>query len=264
MADSASLIVRIRRKVLDYGDGNANTQTYDNNWYTDAIIDALSRLNTDINATYTVTTLPIQYEWAVVLLGAITMAGIRAVEHHTTPTSTSNIAGAVRRVEVQGLETEYFDADLPSPDSWLRLVEDLWAQYKEWLDSERPATNVLPLISVSSVMREDLRNNRGLKNYALDTGLTAPSLTLTVVDASNRTFSWSPVYSTQFSSYFIQRKEQNTEWVSTSTIKTISDNHTVEYKATGALSSGTYIYRLGISNRNSIKTYSSEVTLVVS
>lgn len=266
MADIVVITRRVRRKVFDYD----APQFYDDDWYVDAIDDGLGRLNMDLGSTYTVSSLPSTYEWLLVLLGAINMCGIRALENHQDPDATDAIVGTVRRVEVDGLETEFFDKSTSTPTDWLAYCKALEAQYEKWLEETPSIESNTPTVQVATVLREDLRNNRGLKNYAMDSGVDVSSMAPAISSVDDGVLlTWAAVYSTQFAAYTIQRKISTGDWNDVddvTNVASLADNHTIRFVDTNALdlTPATYNYRIAVSNRNGIKTYSSELTVVIS
>lgn len=265
MADLAVIIRKVRRKVYDY----SAPQFYDDGWYEDAIDDGLGRLNFDCGTTYSVATLPENTVWLVALLAAINMCYIRSRELHQDPNFDESIVGNVRRLEVDGLETEFFDKDTPAPIDWLKYAEELEDQYRKFKDQQPELDTETPVVSAVTVVREDLRNNRGLKNFNMDVGLSASVLNPSIAFTSNGAeIYWAPVYSTQFYSYRIERKLQSDSWdneATTTRVATIHDNHIVKHFDTTALSltPNTYTYRIVLVNRNMLKSYTSDLTVVI-
>lgn len=265
MADIAVIIRKVRRKVYDY----SAPQFYDDGWYEDAIDDGLGRLNFDCGTSYSIATLPENTVWLAVLLATINMCYIRSRELHQDPNFNDDIVGNVRRLEVDGLETEFFDKDTPAPIDWLKYAEELEDQYRKFKDQQPELDTETPVVSVATVLRENLRNNRGLKNSSMDKALSAAELSPSITYTSNGVeLYWNPVYSTQFYCYIIERKLPSSSWydeTSITRVATIHDNHIVRYFDTDALSlvPNTYTYRIVLSNRNLLKSYSSDLVVVV-
>lgn len=262
MAVEADIINKIRRKVFDY----SAPQVYDDTWYQDALDFAFSRLNFDLNTSYDMSSLPARYEWAIVLLGAIEMCGIRALENYTTADSETATVGNVRRVEVDGLETEFFDG---GAINWGSHCQKMWDMYLSGIEDNTEDT-ATTTVGVATAVREDLRNNRGWKNPTMDSGIDASTLLPAISNTSDGVLiTWENIYSTQFASYVVERKLSSGDWYETDDVTkltTITNHRTARFIDTNSLDldAGDYTYRVGIKNRNRIVNYSEDLDITLS
>lgn len=268
MAIRGVLVGKIRRRVNDWrnpANVDALAEVYPDDFYEDAIDDAMGRLNGDIRTTYTVSTLPQILEWVVVLLATISMATTRSSEVRTE----DQRSGDVQRVQVTGAEVWFHPSKTIGADSWLNMIKELEDMYQDWLDDngyvDQPED--LPLAKSYTVVREDLRYNRRHKRPELARPLDAvTSVAIAVASSGGYQISWDVVYKKQFKYYQIERKLSTDDWENvedvTSVVK-IYDNHTFKYIDTTTLVAGTYNYRVVLVNRNGLKSYSSDVSLVV-
>lgn len=261
MAVESEVIRRIRRKIFDFGDGTPATQTYDDFWYQDAIAWALSRFGTDIGTYTPLISITAQYEWAIILLGAIYMCGIRQTETSTTLSTNQAQSGPVRRTETEGLEVEFFDAGFTTTKDWNKYCNDLWDMYKTWLDSfDLRDTS---LVTNGTLLTTDPLNCWGLKHKNVDPGIDTSNYTLTAElygDDNDLKFTWSKVLSTQFYAYKLQRKASTDIEEDYETIFSTTCNQTTTYIIPAEeLTSGFWNYRIVLLNRNMIKTYFNEI-----
>lgn len=251
----ADTINNIRRKVLDWFGGDAGQQVYTDEYYEDAINFAISRLNSDLDTAYTIDDIPADLEWVIILLATIEMASIRAVE-----SSDSTDAGSLKRLELDGYESEFFEKQRIQAKDWIDLIEELEDRYDDWLDTQ--ATEDIddaPETVGRHMHLPTLRKAGAYDSFIMDRGVAAPVITL-VNAVTYLNITWSAVYDKQFDSYKIRRKLSSGDWdipADVTTLVTIADNHTERYKDTTfpSLAAGTYNYRMVVTNKNGIERY---------
>lgn len=260
----ADAINKVRRKVSDYHGGDAELQTYEDEYYEDAIEFALGRLNGDLDTSYSLGTLPSKYDWVVILLASIEMCNTRAFEE-----TTNEDTGALKRLEVEGYESEFFEKLKIQAKDWLKLAADMEKRYQDWLDNNLTEDiEDAPEFQAVHLHIPTIRAGGAYKDYIMDRGITAPELTITVPVGSPTyiTLSWSAVYDSQFAIYAIRRKLSTGDWetaTDVTEVASIDDNHTESYRDTkwSTLANATYNYRLVVINKNGIEKYSeAEVT----
>lgn len=259
----ADTINKVRRKVSDYYAGDALQQKYTDDYYEDAIEFGLGRLNGDLETSYSINTVPSKYEWVVVLLASIEMCNTRAFEE-----SSNTDTGAVKRLEVEGYESEFYEKLKISAKDWLKLAEDMEKRYQDWLQNNiTEDLEDAPEFATVNMHIPSLRKGGAFLDYVQDRGIPAPTLTITLnAGATYPTLSWSAVYDSQFATYAIRRIEASGDWETATDVTevvSIPDNHTESYKDRKfeQLASGDYVYRLVVINLNGIEKYSeAEVT----
>lgn len=261
--NQATGINKVRRKVLDWFGGDDEQQVYSDDYYIDALDSAVGRLNSDIEQSYSLATVPSALDWVVVLLATIEMAHTRAFE-----SQTSSTAGGLKRLEVEGFEGEFYEKQKLAAKDWLDLAEELEDKYQEWLDKELATTPELaPSVQQSTLHTSSSRTGWAYTNVQLDRGISAPSISAEINVAGQVILTWSAVYHSQFYSYRIDRIEATLDWDDEdsdyTTLIHLFDNHTVKYKdkTFSDLADGDYKYRLVVVNKNLVENYTEvEVT----
>lgn len=272
MAVEANVINSIRRRVVDYADGVALDQLYNDAYYQDAISQALSRLNRDIGQEYTLATLPSQYDWAVILLGTITMCGIRSLENYTPTTSGGSAlskAGDIRRVEHKNQVVEHYEK---AKVSWDDLCEDLWDQYKAFIDSLDDTAqgiddSLLPVVTSHFVNKENPRLCYTF-NSSTDQGIKVDGLVLNgTTIASGLYLNWDKIVTTQFSSYKVFRhtitQHYETERTLLTTIRNITITSYIDKSFLSLASPQTYIYTLVVTNGNGLESKYQQLEITI-
>ena len=261
--NQASGINKVRRKVLDWFGGNDDEQVYSDDYYIDALESAVGRLNSDIEQSYSLATIPAALDWVVILLATIEMAHTRAFESQASTT-----AGGLKRMEVEGFEGEFYEKQKLSAKDWLDLAQELEDKYQDWLDKEIEQTPELaPSIQQSTLHTNSSRTGFAYHKSQLDRGITAPAVSAEVNVVGDVVLTWSPVYHTQFYNYRIDRVGASVDWEDEdsdyTTLIHLFDNHTARYKdkTFSDLADGDYKYRLVVVNKNLVEKYSeAEVT----
>lgn len=263
MADSATLINVVRRKMLDWFNGVALDQVYSDDYYQDAIDLATGRFNADTGFSYSIATLPAKYDWVLTLLATIEMCEVRIMEQGGT-TGT----GPVKRVGVPGAEVEHYEGS--TAKDWVKFGKQLEDRYQAWLESEDfnapPVTNT-PYVVMATTTRTSLRRNRGIRDPRLDRGIDAVDLVATVEVDGTVLLTWESVYDSQFYYMILQRMPNGSDWDEDATDVFVTyDNHVDEYEDTDAadLSAGIYLYRPKMVNRGGIITYGTVISVTLS
>lgn len=260
----ATLVDKVRRKLNDWFGGDAAQQVFSDEYYEDAADDALGRLNSDLDTTYTIATLPVALEWVLTLLTTINMC----VVFHNYSDVAGGTTGTLKRFEVDGLETEHYEGRNPTPLDYSRMCEALEEQYQDFLDDNAaPEDNdLLPTVTVVTANRPHIDKGYALRSRIMDKGVAAPEITL-AQDTGRIIITWSAIYDFQFSKYIIQRKLSTQDWDDDEslikTLATIYDNHTVRFVDKTATVPATYDYRMVLRNRNKIDRYSTTQSVTV-
>lgn len=257
MALLSKLIRSVRVKLDDYYPDTPQKQRFPDAYYESFLDTALSRLNADTRLSLTLASIPSKYEFALILLAAIESCDALLTRGFGTEESTE-ANGSLRRIHTEGLDVEYHPGlSLQAKDinKLKGLLED---QYKDWLDRfgfdiTRP--DELPAIAVSTVNRESVRVGRAHRNYTIDKGIVQDIDDLDALYESDLVvLSWTPIYDTQFSSYCVQKSEDEETWTS---IYSSRDNHDNEFEDDDVSVGETYYYRLLLKSKNGIKKYSN-------
>lgn len=264
MADLATMVLKVRRKVNDWKAGITGDQTFVDVYYEDAIDFGLGRFNCDTGNAYTLISLPAKFDWLIDLLAAIEMCELFA-------TISNNVAasggGSPLRTQVNGLEVWYQAAKEATAADLVKLCADLEDKYMAWLS--RNGEDIIdaedrPITEVFTVLREAVGKNRAIDRRELDRPLDAVvGVAVTAVTAGNKV-TWGVVYSTQFARYDVERILSGEDFDEDAVVVTqIRDNHCAKYTDTSTLAAGTYEYRVVVYNRNNLETASVSASIVV-
>lgn len=249
----SNTIIRVRRKVRDWFDGDSAQQILSDDYYEDAITDGIGRLNTDIGTAYVIGTVPTMYEWVVVLLAAIEIASTFAI----SPPAEDE-TGSLKRVEVDGFESEHYESHRLTASDWIDLIEQWENRYRNWVDeSVGEVEDNQPPLTYKHIHKASKRTGGAYLNYEMDPGVDAPDMTLSET-GSYLLLSWSKVRNKQFKYYNIQRKLADGDWetpADITNVTTIYDNHIESFrdKTYVDLSAGDYVYRITVVNKNLIR-----------
>ena len=260
----ATLVDKVRRKLNDWFGGDAAQQVFSDEYYEDASDDAIGRLNSDLNTTYTVSTIPVNLEWVLTLLTTINMC----VVFHNYSDISEGTTGGLKRLEVDGLETEHFEGRTPTALDYSRMCDALEDQYQDFLeDNAAPEDNdLLPTVTVVTANRPHIDKGYALRSRIMDKGVAAPEITL-AQDTARIIITWGAIYDFQFARYIIQRKLSTQDWDDDykliKTVATIHDNHIVRFVDKTATTPATYDYRMVLRNRNGIDRYSTTQSVTV-
>ena len=260
----STLIDKVRRKINDWHAGTPSLQLYTDEYYSDAADDAIGRLNHDLEATHTVSTVPTTLEWVVVLLTTIEMCIVRQNEEESEES-----AGTLRRVEVDGLEAEHYEGKSMRAQDWEDLCSMLEDRYEDFLEESAPKDSEslrLPSVGFVTANRSHLRRGRALRHYSLDKGVAAPAILLSQT-IKGIVITWTAVFDFQFARYVVQRKLSTQDWDDDATlvvaVTTIYDNHVERFVDTTATTPATYNYRMMLVNRGGVEKFSAEQTVTV-
>jgi len=263
MADQATMVLKVRRKVNDWKSGVALDQTFEDIYYEDAIDFGMGRFNCDTNNSYTLLSLPSKYDWLIELLAAIEMCEAMV----SVSNNTSSGAGAPLRTEVNGLEVWFQPAKEATAADLVKLCKELEAKYLAWLTrngADIPDPDERPLMTSSVVLREDVGRGRANSRREVDRPLDAVSGLSVATVATGSKLTWTVVYETQFSKYVVQRILTGEDWDDDAVVVTsIYDNHISKFTDTSSLVAGTYEYRIVLYNRNNITSDSLTVSIVI-
>lgn len=259
MANLSITILKVRRSIRDWNPDDETDYIFHDQYYIDSIEKAIGRLNTDLNTTYEVCTLPNSIEWVLLELAQIEMLK-RKLQILTgvadSSSSTAPDTGSVTRTEVPGLEIWYGQTPETKAEDYMDLIKDLENRYQRFLDQKGHLGDGVDLPSgvVLTAHRRDLSRGGAWTNYAMDEGLSPPENVALDVVSSGISITWDPVYHNQFCLYKVQRKLVGGDY---ETLVRIQDNHTVEYIDEEILAPGCYVYRVVVQNLNSIETNSA-------
>lgn len=263
MAIQVDIIRQIRRLVNDWHDGVAVDQTYDDNAYVDAINYALSRIANDIGTYYSLIELPQMYDWAVVLLGAIYIGGMRVTESHNSLSANPAATGQVKETETEGLRVEFFEEVTIDSDGWRALIKKWWDEYKLFVDNI-PRNE---LVAVKTLLTKKPLRGWSLKRREADKGISTSGFALSgeiYGSENNLKLIWTPCYDTQFYAYRVEKKLASELVEEFKCVTTIYDNHVYEYiEPVSSLSVGTWHYRVVLFNKNTIKTFYPTIELEI-
>lgn len=256
MANAADLVLSIRERVRDL---ETDPHLYGDPTYDRALSRGLRRINFDLGTSYSIPTLPGNYEYLLELRGTIEMCWIRAAEGASGSGVQDDPDPAVQTVVVPNLTVSKIAKTKKGPDFWAELAEKLEREYESLLeDLASEGETAHGEIQQAAMYRTSLRTGRRTV-YALDRALTAPALGVSVVNGTVL-LSWEPVYSTRFACYRVERSSSVDFGTFTET-HLITDNHEVSHK--DIPNAGAWYYRLVVENDNGLKGYSAGVEAVV-
>ncbi len=255
MATLTEVISKVRRRIADY----KTERLYSDEYYTDAVEFALSKLSHDFAATYTdAENVPEPRVFLMVKLATIEMCYVRAAGYADMEDLDTS-GGPIDLVKVPDLEIETDNASVEDPSaSWLNLAQKLQEEYDGEIKHVGGTSNAAETQS-GTVKRISLSTG-GYRKYKLDQGLTAAIVSV-VVAGDAVVLSWSALYEETFAAYEVYRGTSLT-MLNEERLSVIADNHTVEYAEEG-LASATYYYRIKTVNMNGIKTNSNTVVAAV-
>lgn len=255
MATQAALILKVRRGVKDFYT-DPEDALYSDEYYVDAIEDAIARYNSDISADYTILTIPAAYTWVLVLLAKITMCEIRAMESNNSDGAT----GAAIRTQVPGLEIWHQPQKETIASDWLKLCKLLEDKYQKHLEDIGADVATLPYMTVLTASRENLRRGRSTTRREVAVALPALSDVTLTLDDSDVVLTWTTITDTQFGNYRIERSDDGLTFT---TIGTVYDIHIGEFTDDAILPAATYTYQVVLVNKTGLESISNQVTNVV-
>lgn len=255
MATFNEIINTVRRRVADYKED----RLYSDEYYSDAVSFALSKLSHDFSADYsTVSDVPTSKVFLLTKLAVIEMCYVRAAEFVDVD-SGEELTPNLHSVQVPDLEVE---GENTSPaagaQAWLNYAKSLQDEYDGELEHSGGSSNAAE-IQTANLKRISLTTG-GYRKYALDRGLAA--VTVSAVVASDKvTLSWSILYDETFLAYEVLR-DTSVTMETEERVAYITDNQVSSYVDT-VPASGTYYYRIKTVNPNKIKTPGNTLQVVV-
>lgn len=259
MADVTSMIRRVRARVHDnISPGDApGRPLYLDEVYDDALQGAIGRINLDLDASYSVATLPVKYEYLLELRGTINLCYVRGAEGASGDVEDfPNVPDAI--VTVPQMTIQRQQMPLEGPKYWLRLAEKLDAEYLDALARLAARGDEGAEIQQYVMTRKSLRTGRRTSYWA-DNAITATDLAASVF-SGKVLLSWGIVQDEFFKNYAIERASEPT-FGSASIVYMSSDNHDLEFIDSPV--GGTWYYRLKITNSNDLESVSATATVVV-
>jgi hypothetical protein len=249
------IINTVRRRVADYKED----RVYSDEYYSDAVSFALSKLSHDFSADYaTVTDVPTARVFLLTKLATIEMCYVRAAEFVDVDPG-EELSASFHSLKVPDLEV---DGEGTSPaaaaQSWLSLARSLQEEYDGELEHSGGSSNAAE-IQTACLKRISLTTG-GYRKYALDRGLAAVTVSA-VVAGTTVTLSWSILYDETFAAYEVCR-DTSINMENEERVAYITDNQKATY-ADEVPASGTYYYRVKTVNPNRIKTSGNTLTVVV-
>jgi hypothetical protein len=260
MADIYSLVRRVRSRVHDIAGLDQPVEgrpLYLDHIYEDAIYSGLARVNLDINNAYSVDTLPSKYDYLLELRGAINLCYIRGGEGASGDVEDfPNVPDSI--VSVPQLTVQRQQMPLEGPKYWLKMAEMLETEYKTTLSRLDDRGDEGATIQQYTMNRLSLRTGRRT-GYVFDRAISAPPLSAFLV-GGRVSLTWSEVYDEYFRIYDVERSA-TADFSTTQTVFSSSDNHDIKY--IDRAPSGTWFYRLKVTNSNNLESVSSAVVVVV-
>ena len=257
MADIASLILRVRRRVHDAL--SEDVPHYSDDVYNDALNRALDRVNLALGENHTVAQLPTRAEYLVELRTTIEMCFIRGAEG-TTGDVTDNPDLPPQSLTLPGGFTQSSQQmSYEGPRFWLRLAERLEQEYRDILDDVIDSISAGSAITMGVIQRMSNRSRRAM-SYFYDRPLGAPDIAVSV-SSNNVLLGWQPVLSEFLETYRIERSQD--DFITITEVFVTHDNQVNMYIDAGVLA-GVYKYRLKVVNTNDLASYSpiAQVTIL--
>lgn len=255
MATEDQLIASVRRAVADFqGD-----QTYDNEYYEDALTFSLRKLSFDFGDQYsTVPDVPSERVFLLEKIATIKMCYIRAAEGAEGESGEGD-ATRYTTIAVPDLSvTDNSAQDSRGAAFWMKLASDLQKEYDEEVGS-KAGQNSGGDVEQGTVRRISLTNG-GYRKRVLDPGPDAVTAS-SVVDGNDVLITWNILFFETFQQYEVYR-DTNLTMKTEKRVFIQSDNHVVEF-VDESLAAGTFFYRVATRNRNDLRTNSATITVVV-
>jgi len=260
MALQDVIIERIRYKVGDID----TPYTYSDETYVNVgVFPALSRINFDFSQSYTLATLPVKFEFLVVLLGAAEMVKRTVLDMGRDAESGSLAARVV--VRVPDLDYESGAGNFADIMYRMRQIAHQWVgEYEDIVDR----LNAVPDVDYYSGKTRQvfLRSKKtgGLRPRTMDSGIDAPLDFVGVVGSGVINFEWPVVLDTEFKAYNIYAStspgvthRNGSLWAK------IGDNHR-NYVTVSRIKTGVYYVVLYVESRNGLfGAPSDEINVVV-
>jgi len=217
----------------------------------------MGRLNLDLDSTYTVASLPVKYEYLLELRSTVNMCYVRGGEGASGDVEDfPNVPDAI--VSVPQLSVQRQQMPLEGPKYWLKMAEKLDMEYQNTLARLQDRGDEGPEIQQYVMSRMSLRTGRRMP-YVYDKPITPPDFSVAIV--GNRvSLGWGIVYDEYFRLYEVERST-NSDFSTKSVVFTTSDNQVSSFSQN--LTSGTYHYRLKITNSNDLYSYTQSSSVVV-
>lgn len=260
MADINSVVRRVRSRVHDVvsqDNREDGRPLYLDSYYIDSIESGMGRLNLDLDSTYTVASLPVKYEYLLELRSTVNMCYVRGGEGASGDVEDfPNVPDAI--VSVPQLSVQRQQMPLEGPKYWLKMAEKLDMEYQNTLARLQDRGDEGPEIQQYVMSRMSLRTGRRMP-YVYDKPITPPDFSVAIV--GNRvSLGWGIVYDEYFRLYEVERST-NSDFSTKSVVFTTSDNQVSSFSQN--LTSGTYHYRLKITNSNDLYSYTQSSSVVV-
>ena len=273
------MITRVRTIIRDLADPTGSAvppgcATFDDSVYLEAGQFSLEKLSYDFDEEYLVATdVPYRRQFLLQKLATIQMAQVRA---SSSASGEDDTEGAVSSISVPDLSISEDTGSAAGADYWLQLAAALQEEYDNEIagfshGSTPGDMTHLPTVLNQTTGRFSLRSNSRAP-YNIDVALAAPTVAATV-DGSDVVITWSPILDQHFAWYEIYRS------LSPTTLETPSQTQRIEiipdphgYFDEGiirpryvdkSLASGTYQYRMCSVNDNTLRGFSSILTVVV-
>lgn len=257
MADVTTLIRRVRARIHDNVSSEAGRPLYVDSIYNDSIESGVGRINLDLDSSYSVSTLPVKYEYLLELRATINMCYVRGGEGASGDVEDfPNVPDSI--VSVPQLTVQRQQMSLEGPKFWLKLAEKLDAEYLNSLSRLADRGDEGAEVQQYVVSRTSLRTGRRM-SYTYDTAIPAPDLVASQ-SVGVVALSWGMVLDEYFRIYELERSI-NSDFSTTSVVYSSSDNHDTHYY--DSPSSGVWYYRLKVINSNDLKSYSATATVTV-
>jgi len=240
-------------------------QTYNDDFYTDAIQFALEKLSFDFDTSYTtVAVVPVKHTFLLVKLATIHMCFIRASQgaegesEEGEETRFTNIA--VPDLSI----TDGNDGESRGPSYWIKLADKLQEEYDGELGDGGAANQNTGGLIESGFARRISLTHGGYAKRNLDPGLDAVTVgDPPTVDGTSIKVEWTKLQVEGFLYYEVVRSptavfDDDTEVV----VHREADIHIEEYTETG-VSVGTWYYMVRTVNPNHLATDSNVVSATV-
>jgi hypothetical protein len=261
MADITSLIQRVRARVHDNVTHDVRQDgrpLYLDHYYIDSINSALGRINLDLDASFTVASVPVKYEYLVELRGTINMCYTRGAEGASGDVEDfPDVPDQI--VTVPQLTVQRQQMQIEGPKYWLRLADKLENEYLATLQRLQDRGEEGAEIQQYTMSRMSLRTGRRMP-YVYDKPIPAPSDFAVSSFGSGVRILWGVVYDEYFNYYELQRSS-NLDFSTSQSVYASSDNHDSSYFDEPP--AGEWYYRLAIYNSNDLVSYTDTATVVI-
>lgn len=260
MADINSLVQRIRARVHDNVSHDVRDDgrpLYLDHYYVNSIESALGRINLDLDASYSVATLPVKYEYLVELRGTINMCYARGGEGASGDVEDfPDVPDQI--VNVPQLTVQRQQMPLDGPKYWLRLADKLENEYLNALQRLQDRGEEGAEIQQYTMSRMSLRTGRRMP-YVYDKPIPAPTFAISL-NGGEVLATWGVVYDEYFNYYQLQRSTL-LDFSTSQSVYASSDNHDSRYQ--DAPPSGQWFYRLAVYNSNDLVSFTDIASVIV-